>query len=260
VSKAEVLAVARPDRPHSPGIAASFRAAAIDFYYQSIRLVPANLLWGMALFAWLLFGLAAGPLIALVSAPFVAVPYAAVARIAGLTVRGRDVVLSDVADAIRRFGLAALVAGAIGTLAFAVLASNVVIGTRLGGPLGWVLSTLAFTGIVGLWVYGIPFWMLLVDPDRDETPALAKARLAGLLVVAAPGRVAWLALLLFVLLVISTVAIVALLTIAPAYALLVSGRYTLPLADRLDDWLDRRDGRATEQASRRSGTDGTAES
>ena len=38
-------------RPESPGIAASFRAAAFDFYYQSIRLVPANLLWGVAFLA-----------------------------------------------------------------------------------------------------------------------------------------------------------------------------------------------------------------
>jgi hypothetical protein len=242
VSRAEALGVARPERPSSPGLAASFRAAATDFYFQSIRLVPANLLWGMGLLAWLVFGVAAGPLIALVSAPFVAVPYAAVARIAALTVRGRDVVLSDVTDAIRRFGLPALAVGAIATLAVAILASNVVVGVNLGGPVGWVLSTLAFMGIVALWVFGIPFWVLLVDPDRDGTSAIRKARLAGLLVVAVPGRLSWLALLLFVLLAICTVAIVALLTIAPAYALLVAGRYTLPLADRLDEWLQRREG------------------
>ena len=221
-------------------MAASFRAAAVDFYFQSIRLVPANVLWGVALLAWLVFGLGTGPLIALATAPLVAIPYVALARLTTLTARGRDVVLSDIADSIRRFGLAALVAGAIAALATAVLASNVIIGVNLGGPAGWVLSTLAATGLVALWVYGIAFWVLLVDPDRDDVPALAKARLAAYLAVAIPGRLSWLALLLFALLVLSTVLIVTLLTIAPAYALLVSARFALPLADRLEQWLDRR--------------------
>jgi hypothetical protein len=231
------VAVGKPARP---GITAAFRAAAIDFYYQSIRLVPANLLWGGALLAWVAFGLSAGPIIALVTAPLVAIPYVALARLAALTARGRDVVLTDVVDAIRRFGLGALVAGTVATLAAAILASNVIVGVNLGGPAGWVLSTLAATGLIVLWVYGLPFWVLLVDPERDGQPVIARARLAALLLVAIPGRLSWLALLLAALLLISTVAVVALLTIAPAYALLVSARFALPHADRLERWLDDR--------------------
>lgn len=227
-------------RPTSPRLAASFRAAATDFYFQSIRLVPANVLWGVTLLAWLVFGVAAGPLVALATAPLVAVPYVALARLAALTVRGRDVVLSDIVDAVRRFGPAGLIAGVIASLGTAVLASNIIIGAGLGGPAGWVLSTLAVAGLVAMWVYGIAFWVLLVDPDRDHQPPIAKARLAAYLAVAIPGRLSWLSLLLFGLLVLSTLLIVTLLTIAPAYALLVSGRFTLPLADRLETWLDRR--------------------
>jgi hypothetical protein len=230
----------RAERPTSPGIAGAFRAAAFDFYYQSIRLVPVNVLWGVSVLAWLVFGVGAGPLVALACAPLVAVPYVALARLAALTARGHDVVLSDALDAIRRFGLPALVAGAIAALAAAILASNLIIGANLGGPVGWLLSTLAAAGLVAMWVYGIAFWPLLVDPERDERPALAKARLAAYLAVAIPGRLSWLALLLFLLLAASTVAVVALLTIAPAYALLVSARFTLPLSDRLERWLDRR--------------------
>ena len=230
----------RPERPPSPGIAASFRAAAFDFYYQSIRLVPANILWGVSLLAWLVFVVGTGPLVALATAPLLAVPYVALARLAALTARGRDVVLSDVVEAVRRFGVTALVAGAIAALAVAVLASNVIVGANLGGPVGWILSTLAVTGLVAMWVYGIAFWVLLVDPDRDDRSALAKARLAAFLAVAIPGKLSWLALLLFLLLALSTVAVVALLTIAPAYVLLVSARFALPLADRLELWLDRR--------------------
>jgi hypothetical protein len=244
VSRAEALAVASTDgrRPKNPGVGASFRAAAVDFYYQSIRLVPANVAWGLTLLAWLAFGLGTGPLIALVTAPLLAVPYVAIARLAALTARGRDVVLSDATDAVRRYGLVALAAGALATLAFAILASNVIVGANLEGPVGWVLSTLAAAGLIGLWVYSVPFWVLLVDPDRDDQPVRAKVRLAALLMVAAPGRLSWLAFLLFVVLVVSTIAIVALLTIAPAYGLLVAGRYALPLSDRLEHWLETRDG------------------
>ena len=96
-------------------------------------------------------------------------------------------------------------------------------------------------GLVALWVYGIAFWILLVDPDREERAAITRARVALLLAVAIPGRLSWLALLLFLLLTVSTVAIVALLTIAPAYALLVVGVATCcPRADRLERWLDER--------------------
>jgi hypothetical protein len=228
------------EKPARPGIVAAFRAAAFDFYYQSIRLVPANLLWGGAVLAWLAFGLGAGPIVALVTAPLVAIPYVALARLAALTVRGRDVVVSDVVDAIRRFGLVALVSGAVATIAAAILASNVILGANVGGPVGWVLSTLAATGLIALWVYGLPFWVLLVDPERDGQPVVRKARLAALLFLAIPGRLSWLALLLAGLLLVSTVAVVAVLTIAPAYALLVSARFGLPLADRLERWLDDR--------------------
>ena len=232
--------VADGQRSTSLGVAASFRAAAFDFYYQSIRLVPANLLWGASLLVWLVFGLNGGPLVTLVTAPLVAVPYVAVARLAALTVRGRDVVLSDIVTAIRRYGIPALIAGAIATLASAILASNVIVGANLGGPAGWLLSTFAAMGLIALWVYGIAFWSVLVDPEREDRPALTRARAALLLAVAIPGRLSWLALLLFLLLTVSTVAIVALLTIAPAYALLVSGRYVLPRADRLERWYEER--------------------
>jgi hypothetical protein len=98
---------------------------------------------------------------------------------------------------------------------------------------------------VALWVLAVPFWPILVDPERDDTPALARARLAALVVVAAPGRLAWLAFLLLLLLLVSTVAFVAVLTIAPAYASLVAARYTLPLSDRLERWLADRGAGAT---------------
>jgi len=228
-------------RPRGPGLAAAIRAAAYDFYYQSIRLVPANLLWGLAFLAWLIVAVSTGPLVTLATAPLLAVPWVGVVRLAALTARGQDVVLSDIWTAIRRFGLVALAIGAVVALAVVILASNAFLGANLGGPVGWALTTLSLTGLVALWVLSWPFWVLLVDPEREDRPLRSRARLAALLVVAAPGRLAWMSLVLAVLLLVSTVAFVAVLTIAPAFAALVAARYCLPLADRLERWLEQRD-------------------
>ena len=56
----------------APGLRAALRAAVTDFYFNSWRLVPANLLWG-AIFVGLLVGSSFQPSISLL-APVLAVP------------------------------------------------------------------------------------------------------------------------------------------------------------------------------------------
>ena len=235
MSRAEAL----PARGRG-GIRSALRAAAVDFYYQSIRLVPANVLWGVAFLAVLAIGIGTGPLAPLVLAPLLAIPYVGVVRLAALTARGRDVVLSDVWSAYRAFGLTALALGAAQTLAVAVLASNAVAGATAGGPIGWVFATLASSGLIATWVVGFPLWVLVVDPDRADRPLRSRLRLAVLLAIAAPGRLGALALVLAVILAISTVAFAALITISVAYAELAAARFILPLSDRFEAWLETR--------------------
>lgn len=219
------------------GLRSAIRTAAFDFYYQSIRVVPANILWGLALLAVLAVATAGGPLVTLAVAPLLAIPYVGVVRLAALAARGRDVVLSDVSRAYREFGLPALGIGISITLAVALLASNIVVGATMGGLGGWVFATLAASGLLGIWVVGFPMWVLLVDPNRADRPLRDRLRLAVLLVLAAPGRMVTLGGLLLVVLLLSTVAFAALLTISVSYAALVAARYVLPLADRLEAWL-----------------------
>ena len=219
------------------GLRSAVRAAAFDFYYQSIRVVPANILWGISLLAVLAVAIDGGPLLTLAVAPLMAIPYVGIVRLAALAARGRDVVLSDVFRAYREFGLAALGIGTLTTLAVALLASNVVVGATMGGLGGWVFATLAASGLLGVWVVGFPTWVLVVDPNRADRPLRDRLRLAVLLVLAAPGRMAALGALLLILLLISTVAFAALMTISVSYAALVAARYVLPLADRLEAWI-----------------------
>jgi hypothetical protein len=219
------------------GLGSAIRTAAFDFYYQSIRVVPANILWGISVLAVLAVATAGGPLGTLAVAPLLAIPYVGVVRLAALAARGRDVVLSDVVRAYREFGLPAVGIGLLTTLAVALLASNVVVGATMGGLGGWVFATLAASGLLGIWVVGFPVWVLLVDPNRADRPARDRLRLGVLLVLAAPGRMAALGALLLIVLLLSTVAFAALLTISVSYAALVAARYVLPLADRLEAWL-----------------------
>jgi hypothetical protein len=97
-------------------------------------------------------------------------------------------------------------------------------------------------------------WPILLDPARAAEPARDRLRLAALLVLAHPLRVAGLGLVLAVLVVVSTVAVIALVTVSVGFGALVASRYVLPAADRLEARLDARlaDGRAAEAAALRS--------
>ena len=178
----------RSRRSAAPGSRTALRAAAFDFYHQSIRLVPANVLWGIGFLAVVAVAFAGGPIATLVAAPFLAIPYVGVVRLAALTARGRDVVLSDVWRAFREFCLPALAIGVGTTLGVAVLASNVLVGAAGDSLSAGGSSTLAASGLMALWVVGFPVWILLVDPERTDRPLRDRFRLAILLVVAAPGE------------------------------------------------------------------------
>jgi len=220
-----------------PTVRAAFRAAATDFYYQSLRLVPANVVWGAALLAVLAIAFWLSPVLALVTAPLLCLPLVGVTRLAAQIVRGEDVVLSDVTTAIRTFARPALAAGMVVVLATIVITTNVVAGVSGGGPIGWAFATLAAWGLVALWIVGLAFWPLLVDPVRQAMPLTARARLAVLVVLAYPVRFASLAASLAVVTLVSAIAFAALLSVSVAFMALVATHVTLPAADELEAGL-----------------------
>jgi hypothetical protein len=219
--------------PPSPRLSAAMRAAAVDFYYHSLRLVLANVVWGVAFFVVLAVWAGVGP-VALLFAPLLAIPWVGVVRLAALIARGDEVVLSDAFGAYRRWLVPALAAGFGFVLGGFVLLTNLAVGLHFGGVPGWSFATLSAWGLVIAWLVALSFWPLLVDPRRDDLGAFAKLRLAALLVVAFPLRLAGLGVVAAVVSVVSTVAIAAIVTISVAYVALVSARYVLPAADRLE--------------------------
>ncbi len=222
--------VARVPRPSIPG---ALRASVSDFFYNSWRLVPANLVWGVAFVAIAFLGLFA-PLLGLLLVPLLAIPAVGVFRIAALIVRGGSVSLGDGVAAFRAYLWPSLAAGVAVTVAVLVGAWDFAAGITSDSPLGWAMATLAAWGLLVVAALSVAFWPLLVDPVRADRPVRERLRLAGLLVVAYPLRMLALVVALAVVALASFVAFAALVTISVAYGALVSCRWVLPAADRLE--------------------------
>lgn len=219
--------------PDAPSLGGSVRSALVDFYFNSWRLVPANVVWG-AMLLLTVFLAYAWPIFALVTLVLLALPTAGVYRLATLIVRDRPAAFGDALEAWRRYLRPALLTGAILSVITVVLGTNLVVGFASNEPLGWGVATLAAWGLLATWIVAVPFWALLLDPLRAEMALPARLRLAAALVVLSPLRYGALLLLVVVLVFASVILFAALITLTVAFVALLSARYTLPAADRLE--------------------------
>jgi uncharacterized membrane protein YesL len=217
--------------PAPPSLRGAIRAAATDFYFHSWRLLPANVFWAVVALAIVAVAILVPPLLVLV--PLAALPTAGIFRIAARIVRGEAVSFWDGIGAWRSDLLPSLALGTGLLGATIILGFNVATGLLSDSLPGWAFATLAFWGLVGTWLYAWVAWPILLDPVRAAEPARERLRLAALLILAHPLRVGGLGLVLAVLVVVSTVAVVALVTVGVSFGALVSTRYVLPAADRL---------------------------
>lgn len=221
-------------KPKPPILGPALRTAAVDFYFASWRLVPANLAWGALLLVLLAVAFRSLPG-ALFLAVALAIPTTGIYRMTALIARGEAVRLRDALEAYGRFALPATALGLAGVLGTTVLTVNMVSGiTVIGGPIGWAIATAAAWGLAFLWSWLLCAWPLVTDPARDGQPVAGRLRLAALLVLAHPLRVGGLLIITLVLLILSTVLFAALVTISVAYCALVGCRSVLPSADRLE--------------------------
>jgi uncharacterized membrane protein YesL len=237
--------------PAATTIGGAFRAAARNAYYHSWRLLPANVVWAVTAIA-LATAILVSPL-AVVLVPLLALPTAGIFRVTTRIARGEAVSFWDAVDAWRTDVVRTLALGAGLVAATVVLGVNLVTGLGSASALGWALATLAAWGLLAAWLFAWTAWPILVDPARADRSFAARLRLAGLLVLAHPVRIGALGLALAVLLVVSAVAIVALVTISVSFAALVASQFALPAADRLQARLDvRLDRPITTQSEERS--------
>jgi len=213
------------------------RAALSDFFANSWRLVAPNLAWGAGLLL-LLAGRGISPL-TLVLLPLLAVPTLGVYRVAALIVRDERVGAMDGFRCWRTHGPRALIVGTALYAGVVLFGTNLITGLQTGGVIGWSLATFAGWGMVVVAIVCAVVWPLLVDPWRASLHLRGVVRLTGLLALAFPVRFALLSVVLGAIMVISTFAVVAVLSIALALAAPVACRYVLPAADRLEPPPDR---------------------
>lgn len=92
---------AEPVLAAAPSLRGALRASFADFYFNSVRLVAANLLWGLGLILLYVVALI-WPIGAIVLAPLLALPTVGIFRMAALIVRGEPVSFRDGLAAWRR--------------------------------------------------------------------------------------------------------------------------------------------------------------
>jgi hypothetical protein len=218
----------------------AIRRAFLDFFYNSIRLVPANVLWGLVLIGLGWVAILVGFWLAILGLPLLGLPLVGIYRLAGHITRGEEVVLSDVVAAARQQFLPALGFAAAVVWGMLLLAFNVTAGLASSSPLGYVIAIPAGWGFVALAIFSVVAWPVLADPARTGEPARQRLRLAGYLVLAAPLRMTALAVVAVALWVVSTIAFAALVTITVAFVACLSCRVVLPDADGLADRLAER--------------------
>lgn len=216
-----------------PGVRSALRNALSDVYFHSIRLVPANLVWGLGFIVVMSLLAGGATVIGVVLLPLLSLPLVAIARLAGEIVRGEHVVLADGWQAARELAGSALVAGTLVVAASVVLLYDIAIGLAAGTAPALAMAVLAGWGLVALWLLALPFWVLLADPARRGRGPREAARGALSLLLVEPRRLIGSALAVSVVLLLATVLVAALLAVAVAYAALVTARVVLPAADRL---------------------------
>lgn len=222
-----------PSRRGLPGLGPSVRASLSDYYFHSMRLVPANVVWGAWIVAVVLAGFA-WPLGGLLLLPSLALPTAAIFRVAARIVRvAPDGGLRDIGWAYGRAAGRTLLLGAAMSVAALVLATNAATGIGGGTPVGWVVATLAGWGLVALWCGALVAWPLVVDPARAGAPLSARLRLAGALLLVEPVRFGALGVVAAVVSIASIVLTAAILTVSVSFLALLACRTVYPVADRL---------------------------
>lgn len=227
-SRAEALVIQR-----EPRLGGAVRLALTDYYFNSVRLVAANVVWGAAVALVAVVSLV-WPLGGLVLTPVLAIPTVGIFRLAALIVRDGHASFRDAVAAFRDYAGPAILLGVASVAAGLVLGTNALVGLTQGEPVGWFIGTLAAWGLVALWCGGNVAWPLVVDPHRAGYSVARRLRLVGLLLLAHPGRLAALGIVIALIVVVSAVLLAALLTISISFIALVACHYVYPTADRFE--------------------------
>jgi uncharacterized membrane protein YesL len=229
---------ARSATASAPPLGRVLRTSLTDYYFNSMRLVPANVAWGIGAVVIALVGLV-WPIGTLLLVPLLAVPTAGCFRVAARIVRAEpDVGVGDMTWPFRHAVREALAVGIGLVVVTVVLASNVIAGLSQSEPVGWGLAVLAGWGLIAVWCGALVAWPLIVDPHRPPSGLRDRLRLAGQLVLLDPVRFGGLGIAVAVIATVSVVLTAVILTVAVTFIALVACRSVYAATDRLAIVLD----------------------
>jgi uncharacterized membrane protein YesL len=231
VSRAEPEGAAAP-----PRLRRALRRAAVDFYYNAWPFLGANVALGLVLLAAFYGSVLIGPWLLLLVAVAV-IPAAGTMRMATRLQRVGHTDLGDFAEVFHGRGRILLLG--VAQLAIGVvLAIDIAVALAWGSWIGTILLVGAAYGIAVLWAVAVVAWPILLDPARDALPVRARLRLAFIVLLLEPRRVAGLAIAAGLVLAVSTVLIAPILTFSVAFVWLLLAGYALPLADGVEARLE----------------------
>ena len=225
--------VDRAGTNRAPGFGRVVRAALSDFYFNSGRLVAANVIWGVAAVGvWLVW--LVSPLLALLLAPLLAFPTVGIFRLAARIVRGDGPTsVRDALAAFRDYAGSTVLLGLATVAAVLIFATNAIVGLSQSEPLGWSSarwrrgawsSSGAPRSWSGRWWSTRHGLATRCDEPSARRPAAP----------CPPGRLALLGILVAIITLVSTILLAALLTISVSFIALVACRYVYPTADAFE--------------------------
>jgi hypothetical protein len=214
-----------------PGPLRALVLAAESFFDDFAIFSAGNLAFGGAL---LLVALAAQiSLVGNLLAIPLAVPAAGVMRLATAAIRRGTPHFADLLEPYRRPGRVLGVAAAQ-VVMIALLLVDIALFGGSGGLAGSVLSMIALYALLVIAVLSVVAWPLLLDPEHDDWSVRATLRLAVVLLLARPLRIALLALVVGAIVVLSILVVVPILAFGLALAWLTAAHAVLPAADALE--------------------------
>ena len=217
--------------PSLPSVRRAAREAVVDFFYNGWAFLGANVAVGMVLLAAFYGALYVSPWLLLLAGAVV-VPVAGTMRMATRLRRDGHTDLGDFGE-VRGHGRVLLV-GLAELAILVVLAVDVAIGLASGSWFGVVLLAGAAYGFAAIWALSVSAWPVLLDPVRDGAPIRSRLRLATLVLFVHPWRVGGIALVSAIVVVVSTVLVAPILTIAVSFICLLGARAVLPLSDEVE--------------------------
>jgi len=213
--------------PRPPGLARAIRESFARYLDEIVVYVVVNLAWALAVAA--LAVLRVGAPILVVLTPLLALPTAALMRMAVASARDRSPTWRMARAELGRLAVRKVVLASIQLFAIALGLTNVVLGGGIGGILGAASAIVSGYVVLATWVYAMALWPIVCDPAR-EGPLREQLRLALAVVVLHPLQLGVIGLLAALAVVVSVQLVVPAIFLGSLVLLVVAG-YVVPAAD-----------------------------